>query len=152
MVWFVKHANPPRTPWTPLEDKEKISRFYDESPQKLGELSSKEFIHNMEWRLYTEYCFNSTWSEHNFYDGSTYRNWVKDETHYALERVGYKWDENRGRFIDSKDFNMKYAAMRDQVLGAVAKRSVEFLGKCREFQWPLDDNTENLRMSLEAYL
>jgi hypothetical protein len=94
--------------------------------------------------------------------GKSFTSWVDDETHYALERAGYKWVSDsfkyivygKGRFECGADkVNEAYSPMRERVLKAVVLRAVEFFPMRDKNSWlVLPPEWQNLRCSLKDYL
>ncbi len=137
------------------KDKYVMSRCYDHLPDRLSLLSADNLISNMEWRIYTEWCCNpkeSVWEDHYYYKGEGFFKWIFDETHFAIERAGFAWDNDQGRFNAVGDFTQMYEEMRQKVLQASVKRAVEFFKDCSNYQWPIKGDTRNLRTSLEPYI
>jgi hypothetical protein len=139
--------------WTNPADAAQMALFYHTFPEKLGDLTGEQVVNNMEWRVYTEWCMGEgSGTEHRDYRGKGFDSWVRNETHLALERAGFQWDDESRRFNADGDFDATYQATRARVLDAVVKRSVDFLKDCRDYQWVPDGNPDNLRVSLAEYM
>jgi hypothetical protein len=140
--------------WTRPEEATQIIAIY-ESGRKLKDVTGADLVRNIEWRIYTEWCCNdreSDWNDHIYYRGHAFYDWLTAETHYALERAGYAWDEKQKRFFPEENFDWVYDNTRTRVLGAIVRRSVHFFSHCKDFRWVPEGNTENLRASLDSYL
>lgn len=144
-----------RTPWTPLEDTAMMASFYDSSPERLHGVTGDKLVDNIEWRIYTEWCCNrdeSDFKDHRFYTGHAFNDWVTKETHYTLERAGFNWDRQEGRFDANGTFDQTYRDAKSAVLIAVVRRAVDFFKECEEYKWPWKGDTRNLRAPLEPYI
>jgi hypothetical protein len=141
--------------WTAPENEKIMADFYGQSRGKLGDLTGDKLVGNMEWRLYTEWCCNRGESRgkfHGSYKGEAFEKWIRDETHYAIEGEGFKWNPEQQRFDGNDNFAQVYEQKRERVLQASVKRAVEFFGKCKEHQWPYEGDARNLRVSLKPYM
>ena len=141
--------------WTSPQDKKTMVDFYGKSPQRIEGITGESLVRNLEWRIYTEWCCNkpeSYWVQHTSYKGNAFDKWVRDETHYGLERAGYQWSDQQQRFDANGTFSMIYKDARDRVLFAIVKKAVEFFKDCRDYQWPVEGDSRNLRTSLGPYL
>jgi len=142
-------------PWTDPEDAVLMASCYDSNPEKLDGVKGEDLVDNIEWRIYTEWCCNrdeSVWEDHVRYHGQGLSNWVRNETHFTLERAGYEWDSREGRFNANGSFDETYRATRADVLKAVVRRAFDFFKDCKDYKWVPDGNPENLRVSLEQYM
>ena len=94
---------------------------------------SHDFVDNIAWRVYTEWCMSpSEKGNPDLYDGQPFKDFVNDETHYAIERMG--------RYVSPDEANQ----VRNNVLGGLAKRAVDFFRDINP-DW-------NLREDLSQYL
>ena len=141
------------TGWTSHEDAMIMSTFYDRKPEKVEDLTGERVANNIGYRVYIEWCCNFREAYHGSYYGGAFNKWVRDETHLALGKAGFEWDQKQNRFNTEGDFNQVYQQARKRVLEAVVKRAVELF---RDWQGQIGpqtrDDTRNLRGSLEAYL
>ena len=141
------------TGWTSHEDVMIMSTFYDRKPEKVEDLTGGMVANNIEYRVYIEWCCDCRDVDHWSYNGEAFNKWVRDETHLALERADFKWDQKQNRFNSDGDFNQVYQQARKRVLEAVVGRAVELFRDWQGQTSPQTRNdTRNLRDSLEAYL
>lgn len=84
--------------------------------------------------------------------------WVTTETHYALCRQGFEFDEQRG-FIDVKKllkqeetFDDYYCTTKMSVLEAVVARSIDFFKERNEVIWRGEKYNKQLSCALKDYL
>ena len=80
------------------------------------------------------------------YAGEALRKWVDDETHYAAERIGFAWNEDK-RCLEGLSHE-QYLVTRKFVLDALVRCAMEFLQRGE----PYKEFKTNLRQSLEPYL
>ena len=136
----------------PQEDRYVMQEAYLQGNRLPGQ-NPEDVVHKIGWRIYTEFCLNTDWSEHDNYDGQAYRKWIDDEIHYAFERQhqhGQRPQEYKER---------EYACMRESVLRAVVARATElFLDwnggttPCLSPEHPTVPDQRNLRANLEEYM
>lgn len=138
--------------YTNKEDTNIIMKAYENSPNKINELPAEKFLKNIEWRLFTEFCFNTPQKLHPFYKGKTFEEWIDNETHYEMERLGFKWDREDEIFKSNEDLDSSYQKTREKILIALTERAIEFLKSCEEYLWPHRGDKRNLRTSLKPYL
>ena len=141
--------------WTLPEDQELMILFYNQNPKRLDGLTGDRLVRNIEWRIYTEWCCNpseSVWLQHINYQGEAFAGWVRDEAHYALERADFRWNTKEKRFDANGNFHETYRQTKEKVLQAIVKKAVEFFRECRNYQWPVNGDSRNLRANLESYL
>jgi len=117
-------------------DRERIKKAYEINPHPSLERTADNFLLNMAFRVYTEYCLCSPGISHELYQGRFFKEFLDQETHYALERAGFKW-------LPSEDFNLKtgspivpgrfegltseqYHEVREQVIDAWVKYSIDY--------------------------
>src|SRR3989338_318818 len=133
-----------------------IMQAYSQSPNKIPDLSTLQFAHNIDHRTYTEWCFNTPWRSHVGYSGEGFDRFVANETHYELERQGFRWNPWQKHFsetgTDGQHISQAYPRTRENVMRALVERSIEFFRPCKDYMWPANDNFENLRISLEPWI
>ncbi|MFA6461644.1 MAG: hypothetical protein WCV90_05200 [Candidatus Woesearchaeota archaeon] len=135
-------------------DQERIKRAYESNPHPSLEQTADEFLFSMAFRVYTEYCLHSPVDFHASYQGSEFKQFLDQETHYTLERAGFKW-------LPSEGFNLKtgspvisgrfenltseqYQEVREQVIDAWVRYSIDYF---TEFKKGLPNR--NIRTSLK---
>ena len=79
----------------------KISKAYENSPDKIEDLTAERFVGRIDGRLFTEFCFNTPSYKHRNYSGECFEEWVNEETHYQMERQGFNWIENEIQSIQN---------------------------------------------------
>ncbi|MEK7218081.1 MAG: hypothetical protein AAB728_01305 [Patescibacteria group bacterium] len=133
----------------PEEERKILAAAYD--LVSIPNLDTERFLGNIDWRLYTEHCMDGHLSSYGW--GNAYedyeqvmpiRQWINDETHYALERLV--------KDSPQKINDAVYRAMRIRVVQAIAHRAIELLSTWEKHQWPPNDDPRNLRASLASYL
>ncbi|GEM_PF-1633141 len=137
-------------------DARAIIQAYSESPNKIADLSAPQFAHNIDHRTYMEWCFNTPWTTHTYYSGEGLNRFVADETHYELERQGFRWNPWQKHFSETgsngRHISQAYPRTRGNVMKALTERAIEFFIPCKNYLWPADDNPKNLRISLEPWI
>ncbi|MBT4166472.1 hypothetical protein HOE04_05520 [archaeon] len=119
------------------EYRERIMKAYEGSPNKLN-LSAEDFMGNLEWRIYTEFCLDNPQGNHRDYVGSQgFEKYILDEIHYEHERKGFEGYE---------------IEIRDKTLRAFTERGISFLKFCKDYRWPMEGDDGNLRVSLEKWM
>ena len=113
-------------------------KCYDQHPQKIASVNPKDFVRNIAWRIYTEWCLDKEESKNmNLcfgYNGRSYLKWVADERLYASQR---------------KQDHMS----REAILSGVVNRAVELFGDWKgKTHSGENQDRRNLRGSLEQYL
>lgn len=133
-------------------DSEILADVYESSPDKFPDLTSEQFLENIDWRIYTEWCMDTyrgpsaqwTCSRHQEYEKNTpIAQWIAEETHFAIERL---MQDGQNITEEVRD------ATRTRVVQAIAQRAMELFGTWKEHQWPSKDDPRNLRVSLAPYL
>jgi hypothetical protein len=141
--------------WADPKDGLFMASFYDSNPAKLGDFTGQMVVDCIDWRVYTEWCCNKEEGgsrNHAIYQGEGFSNWVRAETHLALERTGLVWNEQQKRFNYDGYFGDTYIKTRDKVLQAVVRRAVDFFKDCENYRRVPEGNPANLRVSLEEYI
>ena len=137
--------------WASKEDREIIMHAYEQSPNKLEDNSAKVFLSNLEKRFYTEWCMSD---ENRFghsyldYHGHGFNDFVRNETHYALEREGYKWDGEKFEGVISTHYEKK----RMKVLTALVERALAICKRQGSLYNNGTDDLSNIRGSLKEWI
>jgi hypothetical protein len=150
----------------PEADGDIIADIYERSPQKVFNCPPKtaiprtaqEFVGDLDWRIYTEWCMEGYpgatrkkdgrgWDERykDYEQVDPYSQWINRETHFALERLMQK---NPTAMTDEL-----HRSTRIKVVQAAAKRAIELFASWGD-PWsasPKEDQ-RNLRTSLKEYL
>lgn len=123
-----------------------------EEDKKVAGLKGEDVIDNAAWRIYTEWCMGEgKKKDHWNYDGAAFREWIIQETHFAMERLGILWDNETDSFV-GENTEITYQKTRSKVHEAVMRRAVELFSEWENNQWPREGDDRNLRVSLEPYL
>ena len=138
------------------ESARSLMKAYEQNPNKIPDLPAINFAHNVDWRLYTEWCFNMSWEAHRRYAGQGFNDFMANETHYALERQGFRWDQKQKQFSETgsngQHISQAYPRTIEAVLRALTDQSIEFFKKCEGYWNVRSDNPENLRVSLKLWM
>jgi hypothetical protein len=130
----------------PKNDAAVMKQAYERGRQIPG-VSAEQFIRKISARIYAEWCMNTSWYQHNNYEGQAYDRWKNDETHYALERR-----QDHG-CVSSEYQQRKYELMREEIIRAIAQRATELFSDWKGNWWPADaQDDRNLRGNLEPHL
>lgn len=138
-------------------DQERIKKAYESNPHPSLEKTADYFLFNMAFRVYTEYClrnFSSPFNRHDLYHGEALINFLDQETHYTLERAGFKWLPSEGFNLETGSpvvperfeglTSEQYQGVREQVIDAWVRYSIDYF---TEFKEGLP--TRNIRTSLK---
>lgn len=140
----------------PEEDAKRLAQIYERAPHEGLKLSPENFILELSYRFYTEWCMNTPGNSHKDYAGEGFVIFAKNETHYELERRGFSWNKDEKIFRDSLGHalsNKDYEYVKERVLEAIVKRAVLLLRDWKGIYSPEDKNDKrNLRNNLKEYM
>ncbi len=141
----------------PAEYADAIVEAFSRSPSRIDKFSPEDFLHELGFRIYTEWCLCTSPGVHRTYDGHAFKKYVSDEIHYALERQGFIWSEGEKRFNETSSNNQNigqaYIETRRKVLEALTESAIDFFKSCgTKDMWPSREDTRNIRRSLEPWL
>lgn len=133
-------------------DRQAIEDLYEQLPHDDLPLSTEQFVRYIGWRIYTEWYLDpenkNIPNRSDNYKGMGFSRFIKEETHYALERKGFKWgDCNRFRELTP----VKYKKVRDSVLKGLVRCAIDFFKETNGSTVRLGDN-KNLRCSLSSWI
>jgi len=155
-----------RWPNPTREELDQMAQYYEINPKKISGLPTDEFLWNIQWRVYTEWCLQNRWlvESHGSYKGTAFKEWIDAETHCVMGRAGFKWEPIQYQdgkwhpleyqFVskDGQDVTSAYQTAKQKVLQAVVARGIDFLKASEGSTMPKEGDNRNLRGSLESYL
>lgn len=137
--------------WMHREDAESIMKIYSESQNKVKGLDALNFASKCGFRVYTEWCMNTGWLKHVGYKSDAFDKFIREETHYELERRGHKFNGSAFEGLDDSE----YKHVRKQVLVGLVSRAIELFSEWDEVCHTMpkhDEDKRNLRASLASYI
>ncbi|MBI2636431.1 hypothetical protein HYW84_03870 [Candidatus Peregrinibacteria bacterium] len=129
----------------PEADSKLLEEKYSQSPAKIADMDPRKFVDNIAWRLYTEWCCDPANAAESYrsYDGQAYRQWVEQETHYAMQR-------RRNEHPQGGDVHQQ---VRTKIVEAVVSRAIELFSDWEGHTYPKNkEDKRNLRASLQPYI
>ena len=127
----------------PVEDFEKLKRFYTETPHpKLELLEPQFFANDVGKRIYSEWRYEVLGILSSNCPSLGFEKFVRDETHYECERR-----QRKGQ----NDIWNRYQTVRDDVLRGLVKCAVDFFSTDNEVNYRSADK-RNLRCDLSPWM
>jgi len=153
----VKTSEGDRVIFLPAEDARTLMEIYTQTPHEELSLTPDNFLDNISCRVYAEWCMSpeSAGKSPNDYQGEGFTNFIRDETHHQLIRLGFITNvDNKGNFTTLSGFEKDdYQNVRDNILKGLVKKGIKLFADWDEKTYPKDkEDRRNLRASLEHYI
>ncbi|MBI2559388.1 hypothetical protein HYW20_08755 [Candidatus Woesearchaeota archaeon] len=127
------------------EDVDRMVLAYLRTPSTAAPKHPGNFVHEIMYRVYTEWCMNNSGIDHQSNFATGLREFINKETHYELVRMKKFGNGESGKFEGLT--HEEYRNVRNQVLDAIVKRALE-----ENLPKRYSERDHNLRGDLRSYL